>query len=381
MTWPAPASQSTAAVDADGRLVRAVLVEDRGGAGGEGVLRVDQRAAAGRSRPRPASAASAACSNVSASTTAIGSPTKRTLPSASGARTKSACTWTKPWCGATPRLSAVSIATTPGAASASSTWIASSTPWATSERTNTACSEPGTWQVGEVPVLPARAARDPRCAARVSRGSSRRDGRSPASRHHPATDHPRNRVSLRHGRPLASASCCGSYCPRVHSRRRRSSCSRPPTCTSCGHRRRLPATIDDPRIDHVRILRPQEIPVYVAEGLVRRRHHRSRLGRGDLERRRHPRRAALLQGDVGPDPHGRGGRRRLAGQPRVRARRRRARVVGVPAAHPALLRRAGRRRRRAASATARARPRSPTSPTAWWRSPRPGGPCVRPGSR
>lgn len=27
------------------------------------------------------------------------------------------------------------------------------------------------------------------------------------------------------------------------------------------------ATIDDPRVDHVRILRPQEIPVYVAEGL------------------------------------------------------------------------------------------------------------------
>ena len=27
------------------------------------------------------------------------------------------------------------------------------------------------------------------------------------------------------------------------------------------------ATIDDPRIDEVRILRPQEIPVYVAEGL------------------------------------------------------------------------------------------------------------------
>ena len=27
------------------------------------------------------------------------------------------------------------------------------------------------------------------------------------------------------------------------------------------------ATIDDPRIDDVRILRPQEIPVYVAEGL------------------------------------------------------------------------------------------------------------------
>ena len=27
------------------------------------------------------------------------------------------------------------------------------------------------------------------------------------------------------------------------------------------------ATIDDPRVDEVRILRPQEIPVYVAEGL------------------------------------------------------------------------------------------------------------------
>ena len=27
------------------------------------------------------------------------------------------------------------------------------------------------------------------------------------------------------------------------------------------------ASIDDPRIDEVRILRPQEIPVYVAEGL------------------------------------------------------------------------------------------------------------------
>ncbi|HSB85901.1 MAG TPA: ATP phosphoribosyltransferase, partial [Ilumatobacteraceae bacterium] len=27
------------------------------------------------------------------------------------------------------------------------------------------------------------------------------------------------------------------------------------------------ATIDDPRIDDVRILRPQEIPMYVAEGL------------------------------------------------------------------------------------------------------------------
>ena len=37
-------------------------------------------------------------------------------------------------------VSAVRMATTPGMPTASSTWIAASTPWATSERTNTACS-------------------------------------------------------------------------------------------------------------------------------------------------------------------------------------------------------------------------------------------------
>ncbi len=33
------------------------------------------------------------------------------------------------------------------------------------------------------------------------------------------------------------------------------------------------ATIDDPRIIDVRILRPQEIPIYVAEGLFDVGHH------------------------------------------------------------------------------------------------------------
>ena len=41
------------------------------------------------------------------------------------------------------------------------------------------------------------------------------------------------------------------------------------------------ATIDDPRVAEVRILRPQEIPMYVAEGLFDLGHHRPGLGRGD----------------------------------------------------------------------------------------------------
>ena len=58
------------------------------------------------------------------------------------------------------------------------------------------------------------------------------------------------------------------------------------------------ATIDDPRIAEVRILRPQEIPTYVAEGLF----DLGITGRDWVEetasRRRQPRRAALLEGDV-----------------------------------------------------------------------------------
>ncbi len=45
------------------------------------------------------------------------------------------------------------------------------------------------------------------------------------------------------------------------------------------------ATIDDPRVDEVRILRPQEIPLYVADGLFDVGHHRPRLGGGAGERR------------------------------------------------------------------------------------------------
>ena len=73
------------------------------------------------------------------------------------------------------------------------------------------------------------------------------------------------------------------------------------------------AAIDDPRVDEVRILRPQEIPRYVADGLF----DVGITGRDWIEetrrRGRHPHRAALLEGDRAPDPHGARGRGRLAG--------------------------------------------------------------------
>ena len=56
-------------------------------------------------------------------------------------------------------------------------------------------------------------------------------------------------------------------------------------------------TIDDPRIASVRILRPQEIPMLRGGRAVRHRHHRARLGRGDRQRRRQPRRTEVLEGD------------------------------------------------------------------------------------
>ena len=109
--------------------------------------------------------------------------------------------------------------------------------------------------------------------------------------HRPSTD----------DRRIACCGCSGWCCRRVRWRRPRSSCSRRPTCRSCARRRSTTeATIDDPRIADVRILRPQEIPMYVAEGSVRLRHHRTRLGRGDRQRRRQPRRAALQQGHTNP---------------------------------------------------------------------------------
>ena len=109
--------------------------------------------------------------------------------------------------------------------------------------------------------------------------------------------------------------CCAWSCRRARSRR--------PPCelfaaadlavarlarTSTTGRR-----IDDPRVDEVRILRPQEIPLYVAERPLRPRDHRAGLDRGERRRRRLARPAPLLEGDGQPDP-GRPGRgRRLAG--------------------------------------------------------------------
>ena len=73
------------------------------------------------------------------------------------------------------------------------------------------------------------------------------------------------------------------------------------------------ATIDDPRIAEVRILRPQEIPVYVAEGLF----DLGITGRDWVEETASSvvslGRAALFEGDGQPDPGG--GRRRPATPP------------------------------------------------------------------
>jgi hypothetical protein len=59
-------------------------------------------------------------------------------------------------------------------------------------------------------------------------------------------------------------------------------------------------TIADPRIAEVRILQPQAIPVYVADGLSTR-YHRARPHRGAGQRVT-PRRAGLLQGHRQPRP-------------------------------------------------------------------------------
>ena len=81
--------------------------------------------------------------------------------------------------------------------------------------------------------------------------------------------------------------CCDWCCRRARWNGRRCSCSRTPTSRSCGPpTSTTAATIDDPRVIDVTILRPQEIPRYVADGLVRPRHHGPRLDRGDGRRRR-----------------------------------------------------------------------------------------------
>ena len=139
------------------------------------------------------------------------------------------------------------------------------------------------------------------------------------------------------------------------------------------------ATIDDPRVAEVRILRPQEIPVYVAEGLF----DLGITGRDWVEETASAvvslGELRVLEGDLQPDQDRGRRRRRLGGQARRRPPRRRACHVGVPRADASILRRARRATPTSASRTAPARPRSPTSPTAWSTSPRPVGPCAPPG--
>ena len=131
------------------------------------------------------------------------------------------------------------------------------------------------------------------------------------------------------------------------------------------------ATIDDPRIDEVRILRPQEIPRYVADGLF----DLGITGRdwieetasdvvslGELQYSKasgSPFRIVLaVPRDLGVE--------RVEDLPQ-----RRARLDRVSGSHPALLREEGDRRRHSASPTAPPRPRSPTSSTASSTAPRP----------
>ena len=82
------------------------------------------------------------------------------------------------------------------------------------------------------------------------------------------------------------------------------------------------ADIDDPRIDEVRILRPQEIPQYVAEGLfdlgITGRDWVEETGSDVVS----PRRAAVLEGQRQPGAHRRGRARRLAVASRSRTCRR-----------------------------------------------------------
>ena len=132
------------------------------------------------------------------------------------------------------------------------------------------------------------------------------------------------------------------------------------------------ADIDDPRVESVRILRPQEIPTYVADGLFDLGITGPGLGGGDGESNVVVAgRAALLQGDRQPD-QGRGrGPQRLARTPACRTCPRGPGVQRVPRADPeaSSTRRAS--RPTSACRTGRPRPRCPTSSTASSTSPRP----------
>ena len=66
---------------------------------------------------------------------------------------------------------------------------------------------------------------------------------------------------------IASAAVLRIVLPKGSLERATLDSSRPPTCVVRSSAVDYRATIDDPRVAEVRILRPQEIPVYVAEGL------------------------------------------------------------------------------------------------------------------
>ena len=131
-------------------------------------------------------------------------------------------------------------------------------------------------------------------------------------------------------------------------------------------------TIDDPRVAEVRILRPQEIPQYVAEG----RFDVGITGRDWIEERN----AEVVT--LSELHYSKATARPIQMVLAVGGRLARGGVKDLPAGlvvhteYPELTRRyfdqARHRRRRAALATAPPRPRCPTSPTRSSRSPRPG---------
>ena len=103
------------------------------------------------------------------------------------------------------------------------------------------------------------------------------------------------------------AGCCRSHCPREVSRSRRCSCSRRPTSRSRSRAASYNPTIADPRIGKVKILRPQEIPLFVQDGhfdlgisghdwVDRDRRRRRRGRRAALREDRHRRRADGARG-------------------------------------------------------------------------------------
>ena len=136
------------------------------------------------------------------------------------------------------------------------------------------------------------------------------------------------------------------------------------------------ATIDDPRIAEVRILRPQEIPTYVAEGLfdigITGRDWVEETGSDvvSLGELRYSKATAT------PDP---GGRRRSPATRRRSASKTCRRVcVSAPSTPSSPAATSHRRASTPTSGcrTGPARRRSPTSPTASSTSPRPVGPCA-----